>query len=61
MEYCAKGSLRKVLNKSNNLPLKYKIFLIRSICSGLSYVHSKGIVHGDLKCDNILLSDEKKS
>ena len=60
MEYCAKGSLRKQLDKSNNLPLKYKIFLIRSICSGLSYVHSKGIVHGDLKCDNILLSDEKK-
>ena len=40
--------------------MKYKIFLIRSICSGLCYVHSKGIVHGDLKCDNILLSDDKK-
>ena len=60
MEYCAKGSLRQILNKSSNLPLKYKIFLIRSICNGLCYVHSKGIVHGDLKCDNILLSDEKK-
>jgi serine/threonine protein kinase len=60
MEYCAKGSLRQILDKPINLPLKYKIFLIRSICSGLSYVHSKGIVHGDLKCDNILLSDEKR-
>ena len=60
MEYCAKGSLRQVLDKRINLPLKYKIFLIRSICSGLGYVHSKGIVHGDLKCDNILLSDEKQ-
>ena len=60
MEYCAKGSLRQILDKRVNLPLKYKIFLIRSICSGLCYVHSKKIVHGDLKCDNILLSDEKK-
>ena len=60
MEYCAKGSLRKLLDKGINLPLKYKIFLIRSICSGLHYVHSKGIIHGDLKCDNILLSDEKR-
>ena len=60
MEYCAKGSLRQVLDKRINLPLKYKIFLIRSICSGLGYVHSKGIVHGDLKCDNILLPDEKQ-
>jgi len=60
MEYCVQGSLRQILNKRINLPLKYKIFLIRSICSGLGYVHSKGIVHGDLKCDNILLSDEKR-
>jgi len=35
MEYCAKGSLRQILNKRINLPLKYKIFLIRSIVSGL--------------------------
>lgn len=60
MEYCAKGSLRRYLDKHRNFPLKYKIYLIRSICSGLKYVHSKGIVHGDLKCDNILLSDEKQ-
>ena len=60
MEYCSKGNLRQILDKGVNLPMKYKIFLIRSICSGLSYVHSKGVVHGDLKCDNILLSDEKK-
>ena len=60
MEYCAEGSLRELLDKGINLPLKYKIFLIRSICSGLFYVHSEGIVHGDLKCDNILLSNDKK-
>jgi len=60
MEYCAKGSLRSILDKHFVLPPPYKIYLIYSICSGLKYVHSKGIVHGDLKCDNILLSDEKK-
>ena len=59
MEYCEKGSLRNILNKFD-LPPLYKIFLIYSICDGLKYVHSKGIVHGDLKCDNILLSNEKK-
>ena len=60
MEYCAKGSLRQILDKNVKLPIKYKIFLIKSICNGLYYVHSKGIVHGDLKCDNILLYDEKR-
>ena len=60
MEYCAKGSLRDILNKRIVLHPLYKIYPIYSICNGLNYVHSKGIVHGDLKCDNILLSDEKK-
>ena len=60
MEYCAKGSLRSILDKKIYLPPLYKIFLILSICDGLGYIHYKGIVHGDLKCDNILLSDEKK-
>ena len=61
MEYCAKGSLRSLLNKKINLSPLYKIYLIYCICNGLQYVHSKGIVHGDLKCDNILLSDEGSS
>jgi serine/threonine protein kinase len=60
MEYCAKGSLRSILNKKIFLHPIYKIYLIYSICDGLGYIHTKGIVHGDLKCDNILLSDEKK-
>ena len=60
MEYCAKGSLRNILDKNIYLPPLYKIFLIHSICDGLGYIHYKGIVHGDLKCDNILLSDELK-
>ena len=60
MEYCPKGSLRNILDKDIYLPPLYKIFLIYSICDGLGYIHSKGIVHGDLKCANILLSDEKR-
>ena len=60
MEYCAKGSLRHILDGGFYLPPLYKIFLIYSICDGLGYIHTKGIVHGDLKCDNILLSDENR-
>jgi serine/threonine-protein kinase len=60
MEYCDKGSLRSILDKGFRLPLLYKIFLIYSICDGLGYIHYKNIIHGDLKCANILLSTEKK-
>ena len=60
MEYCEKGSLRHILDEGFYLPPLYKIFLIFSICDGLGYIHTKKIVHGDLKCDNILLSDEHR-
>ncbi|KZS96304.1 kinase-like protein [Sistotremastrum niveocremeum HHB9708] len=35
-----------------------RVKLLIEICSGLSYLHSKGVVHGDLKGSNILVSDE---
>ena len=60
MEYCDKGNLRSIIDKGFYLPPLYKIFLIYSICDGLGYMHFKGIIHGDLKCENILLSTEKK-
>ena len=60
MEYCDKGSLRSIIDQGFYLPPLYKIFLIYSICDGLGYIHTQGIIHGDLKCDNILLSTEKK-
>jgi len=60
MEYCDKGSLRSIIDQGFFLHPIYKIFLIYSICDGLGYIHTQGIIHGDLKCDNILLSTEKK-
>ncbi len=38
------------------LPLTERLALFRTVCQVVGYAHSKGIVHRDLKCDNILVT-----
>ncbi|KXN81514.1 Cytokinesis protein sepH [Leucoagaricus sp. SymC.cos] len=40
------------------LPQKSRLPLISDVVNGLHYLHDLGIVHGDLKGENVLISDE---
>ncbi|KXN82813.1 Serine/threonine-protein kinase HT1 [Leucoagaricus sp. SymC.cos] len=40
------------------LPQKSRLPLIFDVINGLHYLHDLGVVHGDLKGENVLLSDE---
>jgi hypothetical protein len=55
MEHMTQGSLHQVLGEKTLTPKQQKAYAI-SIAKGLFYLHSKGIVHCDLKSANILIS-----
>jgi serine/threonine protein kinase len=53
---CVEGaSLEHLLRAGVALDTRQRLHVVREVCSGVSYLHSSGVVHGDLKPANILV------
>ncbi|EPZ31285.1 Protein kinase, catalytic domain-containing protein [Rozella allomycis CSF55] len=48
-----------ISNRKDRITEQYVLHVMQSIISGMAFIHSKGIVHFDLKPQNILISDEE--
>ncbi|XP_074573405.1 serine/threonine-protein kinase 52-like [Curcuma longa] len=57
VEYLAGGTLKQYLikNRRKKLPLKIVVQIALDLARGMSYLHSKKIVHRDVKTENMLL------
>jgi serine/threonine protein kinase len=56
MELANAGDLKQFVKKNPNSPMLFS--LLQQVLSGLEYLHQKGIIHRDMKPQNILLVEE---
>jgi len=56
-EYCSGGDLHQVIEQDKKLPENSVRRFGFELLEGLSYLHSQGIIYGDLKPSNVLLSE----
>ena len=57
MEYIDGGNLDEIIAKDGTLPELKTLELIKQICQGLDLMHSKNMLHLDLKPSNIMMRD----
>jgi serine/threonine protein kinase/Tfp pilus assembly protein PilF len=56
MPFEAGPSLRERLARSGALPVTEAVSVLRDVARALQYAHAQGVVHRDIKPDNVLLS-----
>lgn len=55
MDYCEGGTLRNLMGEESRLTLAHSLKIVADVLAGLDHAHSRGIVHCDIKPENILM------
>lgn len=59
LEYLPGGDL-SVLTRNRPLPIERAVHYLEQVCSGLAHAHKCGVIHRDIKPQNLLLTADKQ-
>ena len=57
MEFIRGRTLKEIIRREGRMPLARVVEIIRQVCGALTAAHAEGVVHRDLKSDNIMLEE----
>src|SRR6266849_8578848 len=60
MDYAPGGTLRERHPRGSRVPLQAIVSYITDVAPALQYAHDQGLVHGDLKPENLLLGKQER-
>lgn len=58
MEYVKGHTLKRLLNKRSTIAVEEAVFIMKQLTAALSHAHEKGIIHRDIKPQNIIIKDD---
>ena len=58
LEIAHNGDLLDYINANRCLPESQARFVMAGISAGIGHCHSRGIIHRDLKCENIMITED---
>ncbi|KAK3323092.1 serine/threonine protein kinase [Cercophora scortea] len=57
-EYCGGGSVATLMRPTGSLSETWIVPILRGVAEALYWVHKQGVIHRDIKCANVLITDE---
>jgi serine/threonine protein kinase len=58
MEFMSGGSLEEKIDREGRIAPDRAVHMLMDVCRGLQYAESQGIIHRDIKPDNLMLDDK---
>jgi eukaryotic-like serine/threonine-protein kinase len=59
LPWCKGGNLRGMHAHADFLPLASALQILQQVANAIDYAHQQGVIHGDLKPENVLLNEDR--